>query len=71
MKGKKEFTEHEIMGLRMLIRERVKASSSDQKRIRNAMRSIGFYGRDDWGIIDCQESDLDDLLKSGKIRITR
>lgn len=54
MKGKKEFTEQEIMELRMLIRERVKASRSDQKRIRNAMRSIGFYGRDDWGIVDCQ-----------------
>ena len=33
------------------------------------MRSIGFYGGDDWGIFDCQESDLDRLIDSGLIKV--
>ena len=62
MKGKNAFTEQEIEALRELIRQRVKADSSKQKRIRDKMRAIGFYGRDDFGIVDMTESDLDMLL---------
>ena len=28
-----------------------------------------LYGRDDWGILDCQLSDLDALIKRGQIRV--
>ncbi len=68
MKGKNAFTEQEIEELRELIRQRVKADSSMQKRIRDKMRAIGFYGRDDFGIVDMTESDLDMLLESGRIK---
>lgn len=68
MKGKNVFTELEIEALRELIRQREKADSSMQKRIRDKMRAIGFYGRDDFGIVDMTESDLDMLLESGRIK---
>ena len=31
------------------------------------MRKIGFYGRDDWGIVDLQVQDLTKLIDSGEI----
>lgn len=68
MKGRYVFTKSEINELRELIRQRVKADSSKQKRIRDKMRTIGFYGRDDFGIVDMTESDLDMLLESGRIK---
>lgn len=70
MKGKREFTESEIDRLRELIRKRVHATREQQKRIRDAMRRIGFYGQADWGIQDCQLADLDGLIRSGQITVT-
>ena len=67
MKGKREFTESEIDRLRELIRKRVHATREQQKRIRDAMRRIGFYGQADWGIRNCQLADLDGLIRSGQI----
>lgn len=74
MKGKAKFSKQEIEVLRQLIRIRVKLSEqggtkNEQKRVRDKMRAIGFYGGDDWGIHDCQESDLDSLINSGKITV--
>lgn len=74
MKGKDHFTKHEIATLRRLIRIRVELSQqsgtkNEQKKVRDRMRSIGFYGGDDWGIFDCQESDLDRLIDSGLIKV--
>lgn len=70
MKGKDTFTAAEIADLRELIRLRVKAhTKSEQKRIRDKMRKIGFYGGDDWGIRDYQETDLDRLISCGQIKI--
>lgn len=70
MKGKHEFTESEIARLRELIGKRVHATREQQKRIRDAMRRIGFYGQDDWGIRNCQLADLDGLIRSGQITVT-
>ena len=69
LKGKDTFTKAEIRELRELIRERVTAPRSQQKRIRDAMRDLGFYGRDDWGIRDMQEADLDRLIKEKRINV--
>ena len=52
MKGKKVFNANEIDLLKSLIRQRNNADRARQKSIRNQMRNIGFYGRDDWGIND-------------------
>ena len=68
MKGRYVFTKSEINELRELIRQRVKADRSKQKGIRDKMRAIGFYGRDDFGIVDMTESDLDMLLESERIK---
>ena len=69
MKGKNQFTQAEMDRLRELIRKRVKADKATQKRIRREMRNIGFYGRDDFGIIDLQESDLDRLIREKRITV--
>ena len=69
MKGKNTFTTEEISELRKLIMKRQNASCDEQKRIRNKMRAIGFYGKDEWGILDCQLSDLDALIKREQIRV--
>ena len=69
MKGKNTFTAKEISDLKQLIRMRVNADKDDQKKIRRIMRSIGFYGSD-YGIVDCQVSDLEGLIRSGVIKVT-
>ena len=70
LKGKKVFTKQEADTLRTLIKLRVKADRSEQKRIRdNKKREIGFYGRDDWGIVNCQLKDFERLISDGSISI--
>jgi hypothetical protein len=69
MKGKDTFTQTEISELRNLIKERIKADRSRQKGIRAKMRNIGFYGSDDFGIVDMQPSDFERLINSGRIKV--
>lgn len=69
MKGKNEFTQSEINEIVALIRKRCSAPQSEQKQIRDKMRSIGFYGRDDFGIIDMTEEKFYRLIESKKIII--
>lgn len=68
MNIKTVFTAQEIDCLRQLINLRVKANRSDQKKIRAAMRRIGFYGSA-YNIRDCQVSDLEQLIRCGIIRV--
>lgn len=67
MKGTNVFTKSEINELRELIRQRVKADRSTQKSIRNKMRSIGFYGRDDFDIVDMTVEKFDKLIADERI----
>ncbi len=67
MKGKNVFTKQEIEELRELIRQRVKADRNAQKRIRDKMRKIGFYGGDDFGIIDMTIEKFDKLIADKRI----
>ena len=69
MKGKNIFTRREADEIRALIRERNNADSSKQKGIRAKMRRLGFYGKDDWGIVDCKLDDFEQLIRSGLIKI--
>jgi hypothetical protein len=69
LKGKDTFTSDEISRLEDLIKLRLVTPASEQKTIRQKMRKIGFYGRDDWGIIDMQLSDLKRLIDTGKIKV--
>lgn len=69
MKGKNEFTQIEINEIVALIRKRCLADSYEQKNIRNKMRRIGFYGRDDFGIFDMTEEKFYRLIDSKKIII--
>ena len=67
-KGQNTFTTEEIALIKKYIQERVKAEPSAQKRIRDKMRKIGFYGSD-FGIYDCHVSDLEGLIRSGRIKV--
>lgn len=67
-KGKNTFTTEEIALIKKYIQERVKTEPSAQKWIRAKMRKIGFYGSD-FGIHDCQVSDLEGLIRSGRIKV--
>lgn len=69
LKGKDEFTADEIKKLEELIKFRIKTPPSGQKAIRQKMRNLGFYGKDDFGITDMQVSDLHSLIKSRRIKI--
>ncbi len=71
MKGKNVFTEAEIALLRKLIIKRCNAFRSEQKQIRDEMRAIGFYGRDDFHITDMTIEKFDKLIESKKIRILK
>lgn len=68
-KGKTSFTKVEIKKLKVLIENRCNASRDEQKKIRNQMRNIGFYGRDDFGIIDMTIEKFEGLIKTEKIKI--
>ena len=67
LKGKDTFTQSEINKLEELIQIRNYTPSSEQKGIRDKMRKLGFYGRDDWGITNLQLGDLQSLIKTKEI----
>lgn len=69
MKGKRDFTRNEIEEIVALIRQRCSAAPDKQKRIRDKMRSIGFYGKDDFGVYDMTEEKFYNLIDTGKIAI--
>jgi hypothetical protein len=69
MKGKDTYTSAEINKLKELINLRIRTPSSGQKSIRDKMRAIGFYGKDDWGITDLQIADLNSLITSNRIKV--
>jgi hypothetical protein len=69
MKGKNTFTVSQIKQLEELIILRNKVDASKQKSVRDKMRKIGFYGKDDWGITDLQVNDLNALIKSRRIKV--
>ena len=74
MKGKNEFTQNEINEIVALIRKRCSTPQSEQKQIRNKkirdkMRNIGFYGKDDFGVYDMTEEKFYRLIESKKIII--
>ena len=68
-KGKNEFTQKEVDELILLIRRRCNASKEEQKSIRRKMRSIGFYGGDDFGITDMTVEKFNKLISDGSIKI--
>lgn len=70
-KRKDSFTESEIEQLFDLIHQRITSPSDKQKRIREKIRKLGFWGRDDWGIYDLHAKDIALLIQDGRIKIIR
>ena len=69
MKGKSNFKQSEIEQLKSLIRQRCNAIPSEQKAIRDKMRGLGFYVRDDWGITDMTIEKFERLIVDGVIKV--
>ena len=65
---KNEFTKEEIKRLEELIKLRVTSSRSDQKRIRQNMRAICFYGSD-YNISDMTIDKFHSLIDQEQIKI--
>ena len=70
MKGKNVFTQKEIKEIVALIRQRCLSDRNKQKQIRAKMRGMGFYGRDDFGIIDMTEEKFYELIDSRVIMVS-
>ena len=70
MKGKNSFSKREVELIESLIRQRCNADKSQQKGIRDEMRRLGFYGRDDYGVSNMTIDKFHGLIQSGKIKIT-
>ena len=70
MKGKNTFTQKKIDELKRLMTLRENSTSkSEQKKLRDKMRKIGFYGGDDFEIYDCKVADLETLISTGRIKV--
>ncbi|MBU8934894.1 MAG: hypothetical protein KOO62_12985 [candidate division Zixibacteria bacterium] len=70
MKGKKAFTEAEARDIRNLLSKKERAQKSDRKRIRDELRSIGFYITDwDQTQRGFGRADFDTLVQIGQVRI--
>jgi len=69
MKGKSEFTEYEANQIRKLIRQKLLASTTEQKGIRNKIRDLNFYFSDFSDKKGYTVDDFELLIKAGQIKI--
>lgn len=70
MPVKKKYTKQEVATIRTLLREKARASRSEQKGIRAKLRTLGFYITDfDQSYSGFTVSDFDKLLQKGIIII--
>lgn len=69
MKGKREFTEDEANKIRMLIKQKLHTSATEQKGIRIKIRDLKFYFSDFSDKKGYTIEDFDQLIKSGQIKI--
>ena len=69
MKGKRVFTANEANKIRSLISQKVSASKNEQKRIRDEIRSLGFYFSDFSNKKGYTIDDFEMLIKINRIEI--
>lgn len=69
MKGNREFTEDEANKIRNLIKQKLLASTNEQKGNRNKIRDLKFYFSDFSDKKGYTVDDFNQLIKSGQIRI--
>jgi hypothetical protein len=72
MKGKQQFTKRETGKIKRLLNEKMKARRADQKRIRNALRGMGFYISGFFDVVPRQAEgfsadDFEKLIRDGNI----
>lgn len=69
MKGKREFSEYEANQIRKLIKDKLVASTTEQKCIRKKIRGYNFYYSDFSSKKGYTVEDFDQLIKTGQIKI--
>jgi len=69
MKGKKEFSENEANQIRKLVKQKLLASTTEQKGIRNKIRDLKFYFSDFSEKKGYTVEDFEQLIRSGQIKI--
>jgi len=70
MKGKRNFSITEANQIRKLIKQKLMASTADQKGIRNKIRDLKFYFSDFSEKKGYTVDDFDKLIRTGQIKIT-
>lgn len=70
MKGRRQFTTTEADQIRSLIKQKIDASTTEQKTIRAKIRRIGFHFSDFSNKKGYNVQGFDDLISSGQITIT-
>ena len=72
MKGKKTFTKQHAEEIRKLLKTKMNKGKSEQKKIRDTIRDLGFYISDfNSSTIPFTVNDFDQLIKDGKITIIK
>jgi hypothetical protein len=66
---KTTFTKSEFSEIKKLVSKKILADRNEQKKIRNAIRKIGFHFSDFSSKKGYDVSDLDDLVRVGQIKI--
>jgi len=69
MKGKNEFSENEANQIRILIKQKLLTSSTEQKGIRNKIRDLKFYFSDFSIKKGYTVEDFENLIKVGQLKI--
>lgn len=69
MKGKKVFTKEEDLRIEFLIEQKIGKSQSEQKRIRDEIRNIGFYFSDFSNKKGYTVEDYRELKRDGRVTI--
>jgi len=69
MKGRRKFTKAEAEQIRSLIKQKLEASTTEQKTIRAKIRKVGFHFSDFSNKKGYNVQDFDDLVSSGQITI--
>ncbi len=72
MDGKSQFSVLEADQIRVLLRTKTRAGSTQQKTIRSQLRKLGFFISDfalEWSAF--KKSDFDQLVEEGTIKIIK
>ena len=71
MRGRNYFTEEELLRLRQLLVLISHTPEPNRKGLMKEVRGLGFYSKEDFGILSPKPADLDMLVKTGEIKVMK